>query len=130
MWVYYNPNPVGRTVGDCAVRAVSAALEVPWEKAYAMMTANGFSMGDMPSSNSVWGATLRQHGFRRFNLGDACPDCYTFEDFARENPVGVFVLGTGTHVATIRNGSLMDAWDSSREPVEFVWYKPYHDKED
>lgn len=130
MWQYYNPNPAGRAVGDCAVRALTIALDLPWEEAYAMMTANGFSMGDMPSSNSVWGAVLRQHGFKRFNLGDACPDCYTFEAFAKENPVGVFVLGTGTHVATVKDGVLCDAWDSGKEPVEFVWYKPYHDKED
>lgn len=128
MWVYYNPNPAGRTVGDCAVRALTIALDVPWEEAYAMMTANGFSMGDMPSSNSVWGSVLRQHGFSRFNLADECSDCYTFEDFARENPVGVFVLGTGTHVAAVKNGDIYDAWDSSREIPAFVWYKPYREE--
>ena len=67
-WRKYNPNPAGRSVGDCAVRAVAAALGVDWETAYAMITENGFQMGDMPSSNSVWGSVLRQHGFRRYAL--------------------------------------------------------------
>lgn len=124
MWQPFNNNPVGRAVGDCAVRAVSAALDIPWESAYALMATNGFSMGDMPSSNSVWGAVLRQHGFSRQNIADTCPDCYTFADFARDNPVGVFVLGTGTHVATVKNGVILDAWDSSNEIPQFVWYKP------
>lgn len=123
MWKHFNNNPTGRAVGDCAVRALSAALGVDWETAYALMAINGFSMGDMPSSNSVWGAVLRQHGFYRFNLSDDCPDCYTFGDFAIDNPRGVFVVGTGTHVATIIDGNLMDAWDSSGEPVAFVWYR-------
>jgi hypothetical protein len=123
MWKKINNNPTGRAVGDCAVRAVSAALGVDWETAYALMAINGYSMGDMPSSNSVWGAVLRQHGFYRFNLPDTCPDCYTFGDFARDNPRGVFVVGTGTHVATIIDGILMDAWDSSDQPVAFVWYR-------
>lgn len=123
MWVEFNNNPTGRKVGDCAVRAISVALDVPWETAYAMMCMNGFAMGDMPSSNSVWGAVLRQNGFYRFNLSDTCPDCYTFADFARDNPSGTFVLGTGTHVATIIDGKLIDAWDSSHEPVAFVWYR-------
>lgn len=123
MWKKFNNNPTGRAVGDCAVRAVSAALGVDWETAYALMAINGYSMGDMPSSNSVWGAVLRQHGFYRFNLPDNCPDCYTFGDFAVDNPRGVFVVGTGTHVATIIDGNLMDAWDSSGEPVAFVWYR-------
>lgn len=123
VWREYNPNPAGRKVGDCSVRAVSAALGVDWETAYALMAVAGFNMGDMPSSNSVWGAVLRQHGFYRFNLPDACPDCYTFGDFAKDNPNGVFVVGTGTHVATIIDGKLMDAWDSSNEPVAFVWHR-------
>lgn len=123
VWREYNPNPAGRKVGDCSVRAVSAALGVDWETAYALMAVAGFNMGDMPSSNSTWGAVLRQHGFYRFNLPDACPDCYTFGDFARDNPLGVFVVGTGTHVATIVDGNLMDAWDSSDQPVAFVWYR-------
>lgn len=123
MWKEYNPNPLARRVGDCAVRAVSAALGVDWETAYVMLAVNGFAMGDLQNSNSVIGSVLRQHGFYRFNLSEACPDCYTFGDFARDNPRGVFVVGTGTHVATIIDGNLMDVWDSSGEPVAFVWYK-------
>ena len=123
MWKEYNPNPLARRVGDCAVRAVSAALGVDWETAYVMLAVNGFAMGDLQNSNSVIGSVLRQHGFYRFNLSEACPDCYTFGDFARDNPHGVFVVGTGTHVATIVDGNLMDVWDSSGEPVAFVWHR-------
>ena len=124
MWREYNPNPVGRFVGDCAVRAISAALGVTWETAYAMIAVNGFAMGDMPSSNSVWGAVLLQNGFSRKAIPDTCPDCYTFADFARDNPEGVFVLGTGTHVATVKDGVLYDSWDSRSEIPQYVWYKP------
>ena len=125
MWQEFNNNPVGRRgVGDCAVRAVSAALDLPWESAYALMASNGFAMGDMPSSYAVWGAVLRQNGFSRQNIADTCPVCYTFADFAQDNPVGVFVICTGTHVATIKNGVILDAWDSSNEIPQFVWYKP------
>lgn len=123
MWKKFQNNPTGRNVGDCAVRAVSAALGVDWETAYAMLSVNGFAMGDLQNSNSVIGSVLRQHGFYRYNLPETCPDCYTFGDFAHDNPRGVFVVGTGTHIATIIDGNLMDAWDSSGEPVAFVWYK-------
>lgn len=123
MWREYNPNPTGRRVGDCAVRAVSAALGIDWESAYDLIADAGFSMGDMPSSDSVWGAVLRQHGFYRASIPSECPDCYTAEDFARDNPCGIYVLGFGGHVATIVDGTLMDAWDSSREIPQFVWYR-------
>ena len=123
MWKLFNNNPTGRNVGDCAVRAVSKALDVSWETAYIMIASNGFSMGDMPSSDSVWGSVLRQNGFYRKAIPNTCPDCYTAEDFARDNPIGTFVLGFGGHVATIVDGYLYDAWNSSGEIPVYVWFK-------
>lgn len=122
-WRKYNPNPAGRAVGDCAVRAVAAALGVDWETAFAMIAENAFLMADMPSSNSVWGAVLRQHGFRRYAIPNTCPDCYTIGQFAEDHPDGVFVVGTGNHVVTIRDGMVWDSWNSLRELPQFYWTK-------
>lgn len=124
MWEKFQNNPVGRSVGDCAVRAVSKALGVSWQTAYAMIAVNGFAMGDMPSSNSVWGAALRQNGFQRKAIENECPDCYTAEDFVKDHPEGIFVLGFGNHVATVVDGVLYDSWDSSNEIPQYYWYKP------
>ena len=123
MWVEYNPNPTGRRVGDCAIRAVAKALNIDWETAYAMIAKDGYQMGDMPSSNAVWGAVLRQNGFYRKSIPDTCPDCYTAEDFIEDNPKGTFVLGFGSHVATIIDGNLYDSWDSSKEIPQYFWYR-------
>lgn len=123
VFIEYNPNPVGRNVGDCAVRAVAKALNTDWETAYVKMASNGFSMGDMPSSDSVWGAVLRQNGFKKEIIPNTCPDCYSAEDFARDNPDGTFVLGFGGHVATIVDGNLYDSWNSSKEIPVYVWRK-------
>lgn len=123
MWIKYNPNPTGRSVGDCAVRAVAKALDTDWEQAYALIVINGFAMGDMPSSDSVWGAVLREHGFYRKSIPNTCPYCYTARDFCIDNPVGVFVLGFGSHVATVVDGDLYDSWDSSNEIPIYVWYR-------
>lgn len=123
MWIYYNPNPAGRSVGDCSVRAVSKALNVDWETAYDLICQNGFNMGDMPSSDSVWGSVLRQNGFYKKAVPNKCPDCYTADDFCYDNPVGTFVLGFGGHVATVVDGNLYDSWDSSKEIPIYIWYK-------
>ena len=122
MWVEYNPNPVGRAVGDCAVRAVAKALDVDWETAYLMIVTNGLSMGDMPSSNSVWGVVLMQDGFYRRALPDTCPDCYTIKDFCKDYPEGVFVVGTGNHVVTVIDGDYYDSWDSGNEIPQYYWW--------
>lgn len=130
MFIEYNPNPVGRHVGDCSVRAISKALNIDWETAYVLLSMNGFSMGDMPSSDSVWGATLRQRGYSRKSISDLCPDCYTAEDFCRDHPQGTFVLGFGGHVATVHDGILFDSWNSSQEVPQFYWTKEEKEEED
>lgn len=77
-------------------------------------------MGDMPSSDAVWGSLLRSHGFVKNVIPNLCPNCYTAEDFCRDHPHGVFVLAFGGHVATVVNGTLYDSWDSSQQiPIYF-----------
>ena len=123
MWIEYNPNPVGRFVGDCAVRAVSLALNMSWDDAHELLSYNARLMGDMPSSDSVWGATLRQNGFNRKAISNSCPDCYTAEDFAADHPEGTYVLGFGGHVSTVIDGDIYDSWNSSDLVPQFYWYK-------
>ena len=126
-WKLWNENPTGRNVGDCAVRAIAVALGVDWETAYALIAEAGYLMGDMPSSNSVWGAVLRQHGFKRAIIPNNCPDCYSAEQFAADRPKGMYVLGFGNHVATVKDGLIYDSWDSSKEVPQYFWWK---DKEE
>ena len=84
-YVHYQPNPVERNVGDCAVRAVAKALDIDWEAAYALIVANGFQMGDMPSSDAVWGSVLRQYGFYREAIGKALSS--TTKEFPINNSI-------------------------------------------
>lgn len=127
VWKMFNNNPAGRNVGDCSVRAVSVALGVDWETAYAMIAKAGYLMNDMPSSNSVWGAVLRQNGFYRHAIPNTCPDCYTIGEFANDHPEGVYVVGTGNHVVCIRDGIVMDSWDSTREVPVYYWSRKEDD---
>jgi hypothetical protein len=120
-WKQFNPNPLSRNVGDCSVRAISAALNVDWETAFAMIAANAFQMGDVVSSNAAWGSVLRQHGFNRFVIPNSCPDCYSIGEFAEDHQKGVYVVGTGNHVVTIKDGVILDSWDSSKEIPIYYW---------
>ena len=80
-------------------------------------------MADLPNSNAVWSSYLKKRGFKKDIIPNACPDCYTIEDFCEDNPYGIYVVCTGSHVATIIDGNLYDAWDSSREVPTFYFYK-------
>lgn len=122
MWIQYNPNPFGLRVGDCVIRAISKALDKPWEDTYIELCVQGFMMGDIASSNAVWGAYLRHKRFKRCTVED-CPDCYTVEDFCQDHPNGVYVVGTGSHAVAVVDGRYYDAWESGRETAVYYFEK-------
>lgn len=118
-YVEFNNNPCGRMTGDCAVRAISKALNMGWETAHITLDIAAINMGDMPSSDLVWGSTLRQHGFYKHLVNGYM----TAENFCDEHPHGIYVLAFGGHVATVDSGCLYDAWDSSKEAIQYYWSK-------
>lgn len=123
MWQEYNPNPSKRRTEDCAVRAIAKALDIDWKSAYAMIVAEGYAMNNMPHADDVWGSVLKHSGFVRQVVPNTCPDCYTAEDFCKDHPNGVYVLGFGRHTATVKDGILYDSWDSSYEIPQYYWYR-------
>lgn len=124
MWIKWNPNPVrSDPVGDCTVRALAKALNISWEEAHVLLDYNSYMMGDISNSNVVLGSVLRQHGFHRDVIPNSCPDCYTANDFAMDHPTGTYVLGFGTHVATVVDGNLYDTWNSLNEIPIYYWYR-------
>ncbi len=52
MYVYYNPNPYGRFVGDCVVRAVSKVTGQSWDETYIGAVVFGYEIKNMPSAAS------------------------------------------------------------------------------
>ena len=123
MWIDYNPNPFERRTIDCSVRALSLAVGVDWDTAYLMLCAVGFAKKTMPSENNVWGEVLRRNGYRKYNLNNECPGCYTAEQFLQMHPQGVYVLCFEGHVAIAIDGMVYDAWDSSAEIPKAIWTK-------
>lgn len=120
-WIYYNPNPDGRHVGDCTIRAITKATGESWETVYSWLTAFGYMLKDMPSANHVWGKCLRSRGFKRYLVDDQDDDRYTVTDFCNDNPVGTYVLAIPGHVVTVVNGDYFDSWDSGQEVPQYYW---------
>jgi hypothetical protein len=85
-FIFFNPNPAGKFVGDCVVRAISKATGQSWEKTYIGIVEKGLNMRDMPSANRVWAAYLKDLGFNKYIIPNTCPECYSIRDFAYENP--------------------------------------------
>lgn len=121
MFKFYNPNPHGRLVGDCVVRAVSKALDQDWDTTYLDLSIQGLIVKDLFSNDAVWGAVLRKNKFCRELVSADCPDCYTVNDFCHDFPQGIYVLGTGTHAITVVDGDYYDTWPSGNEIVIYYW---------
>ena len=122
VFMHYNPNPVARNVDDCVIRAVSKALNITWEEAFARLSFAGYQMGDLQNSSVVYGSVLRQNGFKRAIIPNTCPDCYTAKDFCIDNPNGVYFLSFGAHVATVVDGLLYDSVNTEYEIPIYCWY--------
>ncbi len=121
MWVKCNPNPLGKTTGDCVVRALAIAMDQSWRKTYRQLCDLGEKHADMPSSNAIWGLYLRERGAKQFILPESCPACITVRAFCERYPDGIYVIGTGTHAVTVIDGDYYDAWDSGEEIPTYFW---------
>lgn len=122
MYVYENPNPENKVVGDCVIRAISILLQASWEAIYDDLAEQGRMMYDMPSSNEVWSEFLYRKGFTRRIIPDTCPACYTIWQFCEDHPKGEYLLATGSHVVAVIDGDYHDSWDSGNE-VPIYYFK-------
>lgn len=68
MWVKCNPNPLGKTTGDCVVRAIAIATDQSWRKTYRHLCDIGDRQADMPNSKNPFMQKFQQ--FRQMFRGD------------------------------------------------------------
>ena len=123
MYIYYNPNPAGRLVGDCTIRAICKLTDQDWDSVYVATSVEGFIKKDMPSGNSTWGAYLKRLGYMRHIIPNTCPDCYSVRDFCLDHSTGRYLLALDQHVVTVVDGDYYDTWDSGNEIPIYYWAK-------
>ena len=116
MFVWYNPNPSGKNVGDCPVRAICRATGQGWHETYVQLCMQGLALADMPSAN-----TVKKLGFTRHIIPDECSDSYSVSDFAMDHPRGTYLLALVSHVVCVIDGDWHDTWDSGAETPLYYW---------
>ena len=122
-YVFYNANPAGLREGDCVIRALSKVMNMSGDDVAIDLSMMMVMKKRIVTSNVLWGEYLEMNGFKRRGLPDTCPLCLTIEDFARDNPVGTFVVCTGSHVVAVINGSYYDIFDSGQEVATYYFEK-------
>lgn len=123
MFSYYNPNPFGKSVGDCVIRALSKALNETWNDIYIDLFMQGYKMKDMPSSNMVWGTYLKHKGFNKVTIPLDSEGLYDVSEFILDHNKGLYIVGTGSHVVTINDSVIYDTWDCSKEIPAYYFVK-------
>lgn len=123
MYKHYNPNPHGKFVGDCIIRALTKIFDKSWDNIGLEYFIFAYNEKDMPSSNAVLKKFLKQNGYKKKLLPDECPECYTVDDFSNDFGLGKYIVGTGTHIIAIVNGIIYDSWDSRNEIPLYYFVK-------
>lgn len=126
-FIKYNNNPDQLLTDDCTVRAISTIMNQSWETTYVGLAVQGFIMHAMPVTNFVWGAYLEKYGWKRSALPDTCPNCYTVKDFCYDNPIGIYLLATGSHVLAVVDGNYYDTSDSGMEVPIYAYRRIIRD---
>ena len=122
-YIFNNPNPSKKLVGDCVIRGISMLTGKKWKDIHVELCLQSYMMDDIPSSNSVWGSYLYKKGYRQHVIPDTCPNCYSVKKFCLDYPKGSYLLTTGTHVVFVKNGNYYDTWDSGDEVPISYWRK-------
>ena len=121
MWIYANPNPEQKDVPDCVIRAISIALNKPWEEVFIELSTMAYFCHSIISHNYVWGKYLYWLGFIPFMIPETCPECITIKVFSQIFNQGTYIIGTGSHAVTVIDGNYFDSWDSGHEIPTFFW---------
>lgn len=122
MYQHYQPNPRKIQTDDCVIRALTKALDVDWDTASVYAIVQQIRDSDLYVKNYVWGNLLLRNGFTKHHIPDTCPDCFTVEDFAKEHPKGLYILGTGEHAVAVVDGDWYDTFDSGAM-IPIVYYE-------
>ena len=120
---YFNPNPLGKKVGDCVIRAIAKAMDMTWDEVAIDLSMQMLTLKDMPNSADVWGEYLHLNGFTRGVLPSDCPNCVTVKQFCELFPKGTYIVGTSLHVIAVKNGDYYDTEDVGDAMLTYFWKK-------
>jgi len=121
MYIKFNGNPCGLSIGDCVIRAISIVTGQSRHKVYAGLCLFGYPCTVWGNSNTIWSDYLLYLGFTRNNIYSNTR--YTVSDFAKGHPKGRYILGTGNHAVAVIDGNWIDSWNSKDEIVQYYFTK-------
>jgi len=120
---YYNPHPKQKKVGDCVKRAFTIATGKDYMEIQRELNALKNELGlDSFNNNKNFQEYIKRNGWLKLSFkavkGEPRMNGHRF---VKDYPKGTYVLRMAGHLATVKDGVLLDTWDSRKKCVYNAW---------
>lgn len=112
---YYNANPLHKDSQDCTIRAISVALNVPWDYVYDMMSHEAQRLGTMQDDREFIIDFLDDRFERVPTYGLTVGEVV---DKYKDNIILVTMDG---HITSAKFGKIYDTFNPSERFAEYAW---------
>lgn len=124
---YYNANPKNRITGDCRIRAIAVACEVPYNQVVMDLARIQCETGYDQTANQGISILMKEYGWVKHKQPRKTDNTkYTGKEFCKKladkNKRYIANIG-GHHIVAIVNGKVNDTWDSTDGCIGNYWTK-------
>lgn len=115
---FLNINPLGEIEEDCVCRAISLALQ---EDYYVIQNKLNL-VGNLFDCTSLCVCCYKFLLDNVYNL-DRIEEYqgYTIEEFAKNNPLGTFIIRIEGHLTCLIDNTCYDLWDCRNKMIDLIW---------
>lgn len=125
-WKEFNPNPKGKNVNDCSIRAYCKANNLTWDEAFDLACKVAKEEKDIINAGKVCHKILTEHLGWTLNEESKkvkTKDRITVQEFALTHNYGTYVLMCKSHAVVVSNGFIYDSWDSGNKKMHYFYEK-------
>lgn len=137
---YFNANPKKRITGDCRIRAISMACEVPYNQVVMDLAKVQCETGYDQCEKQGIDILMKQYGWVRHKQPRKYDNTkFTGKEFCEHLVDELYIEAKATerivahigghHIVAIINGKVWDIWDSTRGCIGCYWTKDNRAKE-
>lgn len=130
----YNANPKNKVTSDCVIRALSTAMERPYNEVYEELFKFSLKCGLMLNDPKCYDKYLQEQGWRKHKQPRKTDNTkYTGVEWCKYLQDGYdYVIGElkpmiahigGHHIVAIIDGKVYDTWNSTLGAIGNYWTK-------
>ena len=122
----FNPNPLGKEVGDCTIRSLCAVTEKSWYELYDILSELGKKLAcpfasiefkDYDYNKELFGMTkykvVREKGKKALNV----------ERFCKEHPTGRYILRLAGHLMGVVDGKYYELYAGWEDATVYTYWE-------